>query len=100
LSVTTDLTTNGTAGSVTFMFTSDEISGTVSVTTLTPFETTPGRTFPHTGALQITGLGGSTIRLTVNGDETGASPQLTIQLDADGDGVFETTLGANWSDFG
>jgi len=100
LSVTTDLTTDGTTGSVTFMFTSDEISGTVAVTTLTPFETTPGRTFPHTGAIQIKGLAGSTIRLTVNGDETGASPQLTIQLDADGDGVFETTLGANWSDFG
>ena len=100
LSVTTDQTTTGTTGTVTFMFTSDAISGTVAVTTLTPFETTPGRTFPHAGAIEITGLAGSKIRFTVNGDETGPSPQVTIQLDANGDGVFETTIGANWSDFG
>ena len=82
------------------MFTSDGISGTVAVTTLTPFETTPGRTFPHTGAIQITGLAGSRIRFTVNGDETGPAPQVTIELDANGDGVFELTLDKNWSDFG
>ena len=98
-STTIDQTTNGTSSSTSFMFTSDGIGGTVAVTTLTPFETTPGMTFPHAGAIQITGVGGSTIRFTVNGDETGPSPQVTIQLDADGDGVFETTLDRNWSDF-
>ena len=98
-STTIDQTTSGTSNSVSFMFTSDEIGGTVSVTTLTPFETTPGRTFPHAGAIQITGVAGSTIRVTVNGDETGPTPQVTIQLDANGDGVFELTVDRNWSDF-
>jgi hypothetical protein len=91
--------TAGTTDSASFTFASTAIGGSVTVTTLTPFQTSPGREFPHTGAIQIVGMNGSTIRVTVNGDETGATPQLTIQLDADGDGIFETTLNKNWSDF-
>ena len=97
-STTIDISTSGTTDSVSFAFSSADIGGTVTVTTLTPFQTTPGRKFPHTGAIQITGVNGSTIRVTVNGDETGSNPQVTIQLDANGDGVFEVTLNKNWSD--
>jgi hypothetical protein len=97
-STTIDVSTSGTTDSVSFAYSSTEIGGTVVVTTLTPFQTTPGRLFPHTGAIQIVGVNGSTIRVTVNGDETGATPQVTIQLDANGDGVFELTLNKNWAD--
>ena len=54
--------------------------------------------FAHSGVLNITGTGGSKIQVTINGDETGASPQVTIGLDADGNGTFETSLAENWSD--
>jgi len=97
-STTIDISTSGAVDSVSFAFSSAGIGGTVLVTTLTPFETSPGKQFPHTGAIQIVGVNGSTIRVTVNGDETGPTPQVTIQVDADGNGVFETTLNKNWSD--
>jgi hypothetical protein len=97
-STTIDISTSGAVDSVSFAFSSAGIGGTVLVTTLTPFETSPGKQFPHTGAIQIVGVNGSTIRVTVNGDETGPTPQVTIQVDADGNGVFETTLNRNWSD--
>lgn len=98
LATTIDTSTSGTSESVSFMYSSSEIGGTVAVTTLTPFEITPGKTFPHAGALQITGVNGSAIRITVNGDESGPAPQVTIQLDANDDGLFELTLDKNWSD--
>jgi hypothetical protein len=48
--------------------------------------------------LSLAGAGGSKIQVTINGDETLATPQVKVDLDADGDGVFETTLGKNWAD--
>ena len=98
LSTTVDTSTSGTTESASFMFSSPEIGGTVAVTTLSPFQITPGRTFPHTGTLLITGINGSAIKITVNGDESAPAPQVTIQLDANGDGMFELTLNKNWSD--
>ena len=98
LTTTIDTTTSATSDTVTFTYASTEIGGSVTVTTLTPFQTSAGREFPHAGAIQIAGANGSKIKLTVNGDETGATPQVTIQLDADGDGVFEFILNKNWAD--
>lgn len=98
LTTTIDTSTSATTDTVTLTYASTEIGGSVSVATLTPFQTSSGRSFPHAGAIQIVGANGSTARVTVNGDESGAAPQLTIQLDADGDGVFESTLNKNWSD--
>jgi hypothetical protein len=96
-SFTVTTAVSGDSDTVTFTFSSDEIGGSVAVTTLTPFQTTPGRNFPHAGAIRIVGANGSKIVLTVNGDETGATPQVTIQLDADGNDVFETTLPVDWN---
>ncbi len=98
LTTTTDTSTLGTTDTLTFSYASTEIGGSVLVTTLTPFQTNPGSEFPHAGALQIVGANGSSIKVTINGDEFGATPQLTIQLDADGNGVFELTLNKNWAD--
>ena len=98
LSTTVDTSSSTTSVSVSFMYSSTEIGGTVAVTTLTPFQVAPGKTFPHTGALLITGVNRSAIKVTVNGDESAPAPQVTIQLDANGDGVFELTLNKNWAD--
>ena len=41
----------------------------------------------------------SKIQVTINGDETfTTSSQVTIGVDANGDGTFETTIGKNWAD--
>jgi len=84
--------------SVTLTYASTEIGGSVTITTTKPFETIDGRTFPHAGAILIVGASGGKIRVTVLGDETLPAPQVRIELDADGDDTFETTLDRNWSD--
>src|SRR6266513_601444 len=75
-------------------FASTAIDGSVRVTTPTEFQTTSGRTFPHAGVQRIDGAG-SAIRVTALGDETGATPQVHIEVDSDGDGTFESTQTTN-----
>jgi len=82
---------------VTFNYASTRIGGSVNVSTVTPCVTDATRNFPNTGALSFAGAGGSRIQVTINGDETLATPQLKIELDADGDGAFETSLDRNWA---
>jgi hypothetical protein len=94
----TDLNTSVTTDTVTLSYASTEIGGSVTITTITPFQTIDGRAFPHAGVIQIVGASGGKIRVTVLGDETGPVPQVRIELDAAGDGTFETTLDKNWSD--
>lgn len=83
---------------VTLTFASTKIGGSVMITTTTPFQTSAGRNFPHTGVIEIVGASGSRIRVTVLGDETLLTTQVRIQIDANGNGNFETTLNKNWSD--
>jgi len=98
LTTTIDTSTSGTTDTLTFSYSSTEIGGTVLVRTLTPFQIDPGSEKPHAGVLQIIGVNGSSIKVTVNGDELDPSPQVKIQLDADGDGVFELTLDKSWAE--
>jgi len=83
---------------VTFNFASTKIGGSVNVSTGTPCVTDATRNFPSTGVLSFAGTGGSKVRVTINGDETLATPQLKIELDADGDGNFESSSDRNWAD--
>ena len=83
---------------VTFSYASTKIGGSVNVSTVTPCVTDSAKNFPSSGVLSLTGAGGSKLRVTINGDETLATPQLTIDLDANGDGAVDTTLNKNWSD--
>jgi len=83
---------------VAFNYSSSKIGGSIDVSTVTPCVTDSARNFPSTGGLSLTGSGGSKVQVTINGDETLATPQLKIELDADGDGTFETTLDRNWAD--
>jgi len=84
---------------ITLDYASTKIGGQVHVDTDTSPVTNSASDFPRSGALLITGTGGSSARLTANGDESLLdSPQVTIQVDVDGDGNFESTLNQNWSD--
>jgi len=83
---------------VAFEYASTKIGGSVNVSSVTPCVTDSAKNFPKSGVLSVTGAGGSKLRVTINGDETLATPQLKIDLDANGDGTFETTLNKNWSD--
>jgi hypothetical protein len=83
---------------ITFNYASTKIGGSVNVSTVTPCVTDSARQFPNTGVLSLSGNAGSRIQVTINGDETLATPQVMIDLDADGNGAFETTLEKNWTD--
>jgi len=92
------LDASGETDDVTFNYASTKIGGSVNVSTITPCVTDSARQFPGSGMLSLAGAGGSKIQVTINGDETLATPQVKIDLDADGDGTFETTLQKNWAD--
>jgi hypothetical protein len=86
---------------ITFKYASTKIGGSVDVSTVTPCvtDTADNRGFPKSGVLSLAGAGGSMIQVTVNGDESfTTSSEVTIAVDADGNGTFETTIGKNWAD--
>jgi len=82
---------------ISFTYASTEIGGSVTVTTPTPFQTNLANTRPHTGVMLIVGASGGRIRITVLGNETAVAPQVRIELDADNNGAFETTLDRTWA---
>ena len=86
---------------VTFNYASTALGGSVDVSTTTPCvtDTADNRQFPNSGVLSLSGAAGSKIQVTMNGDETlTTSSQVTIGVDTNGDGTFETTIDKNWSD--
>jgi hypothetical protein len=74
------------------------INGVVTVKTLTTFTYTG--TYPYVGKMEITGANNSRILVTVLGDETAVGDQVQIDVDANGDGVFETTILTTWAALG
>lgn len=84
-----------------FTLASTELGGAVTVDTQTPFETEMYSSYrPYTGVVVVTGAGGTKVKVTVHGNEYDPSPQLTIQVDADGNGTYETTTDLDWADLG
>jgi hypothetical protein len=83
---------------ITLDYASTKIGGQVHVTTNNPPITNFANDFPHSGQLGISGSQGTAIHVNFNGDESGAPPQVTIQLDADGNGTIDATLNKNWAD--
>lgn len=81
---------------------SARISGTVASTTLdsksvtlatvNPLVTQSGATYPSSGQVTATGATGSRIRLTAQSASTAL-----IELDADGDGIYEKSVTKPWS---
>src|SRR4029077_3721811 len=73
------------------------IGGAVTVATPTVFQTAPTAQFPNTGQLLITGAGNSAVRFTVLGDETLVDNQVRIEVDGNGDGIFDAPVEMTWA---
>jgi hypothetical protein len=73
---------------------SSGFSGTrsVSFTTPTTFQRRGGATYPYTGVMLITGASNSALKMT-----TVSNTQVTIELDANGDSIFESNSTVNWN---
>jgi hypothetical protein len=100
ISETTDWVGSVVTSSADFTLASTDLGGAVTVKTLEPFEAYLDRFHPYTGTLLLTGAGGSNALVTVHGDENGAYPQLTIDVDANGDGSSEFIWHLDWLDLG
>jgi hypothetical protein len=72
--------------------------GTITVATTTPLQIdmSSGAQFPDTGQILVSG-NNSKLRITINGDESSASPQITVDIDADNNDVYEAQLTLDWS---
>ena len=64
----------------------------IQITTLSPLTTVAGQSYPSSGQMLVKGGKGSQVMVTV---QSGGMVQ--IQLDADGDGSFETSTTQSWS---
>lgn len=82
-----------------YTLSSSRINGVVTIKTLVPFTYNAG-VYPNAGQMQITGVNNSRILVTVLGDETLVGNQVQIEVDADGDSVFETTIMTTWAALG
>jgi hypothetical protein len=95
ISESVDETTGLVTASSNFTLASTAIDGVVTVATPTAFKTYPFYS-PYEGVLLVTGGGGGQVRLTVLGDDAAVSPQVQIEIDADGNGLFEMVLYRDW----
>lgn len=92
---TVDETTGLATSSSSFTLASSALDGVVTVSTPTPFQAYPFYA-PHQGVLVVTGAGGGKVRLTVLGNDAAPSPQVLVEIDANGDGSYEPPLGLDW----
>lgn len=82
----TSITTSGTVGSTTLA------GGTVTLATVQPlvqFDTDP---YPSSGQVTATGAAGSQMRLTVQ-----STTNVLLELDANGDGTYESNVVKTWA---
>jgi len=94
LTVTSALADDGSFGSVSVAgtVTSSLLGGPVTIATPVALSGPGADAYPSTGQMLITGASGSKVRLTVL-DNT----QVKLELDADGDGTFESSSTVAWS---
>lgn len=73
---------------------SSGFSGTrsVSFTTPTTFQRLGGATYPYTGVMLIKGASNSALKMT-----TVSNTQVKLELDANGDSIFESNSTVNWN---
>ena len=84
---------------VTFNYTvsSTALNGSVAVTTSTPVQMQTSARDPYAGVVVATGTNSSKARLTVIGSDPTAPGQVQIEVDADGNGVYESSTLYSWS---
>jgi len=84
---------------VTFNYTvsSTALNGSVTVITSTPFQGLASARHPSTGVAVATGKNNSKVRVTVLGNDPTAPDQVKIEVDADGDGAYESSTLYPWS---
>lgn len=73
-------------------FTASSLGGRVTIATPVPLIQGPADVYPNTGQVRITGAAGSALLATVL-----SATQVQLQLDANGDGTYESTTSVAWS---
>jgi hypothetical protein len=84
--------------SVSFTVSSTVLNGAVNVSTQTPLKIVGGGLYPSSGVLLITGAANSKVRVTVLGANPTSANQIQIELDENGDNIYEATTPHSWSD--
>jgi len=84
---------------VNYTVSSTELNGAVTVLTSpsAPLKMAHTALHPHTGTVIITGAANSKIRVTVHGSDAIAANQVQIEVDADGDGSYESSTFYSWT---
>lgn len=73
--------------------TSTRLNGTLSIATVTPVQTWDANLYPHAGQVIVTGANGSRLRITAID-----AVNVRLELDANGDGTYETVTVRRWSE--
>lgn len=82
-----------------YTFDSSLINGAVKVSTETPIQGNDNNLYPYTGSLVVTGANNSHVRVSTN-NSTGLPTDLVmIEVDADGDGIYESSKSVEWQNF-
>jgi hypothetical protein len=80
-----------------FTVSSTVLNGAVGVVSTTPLTILAGEFYPSSGVLTITGSANSKARVTILGSNPTIANQVQIEVDADGNGTYETTNNYSWS---
>jgi len=76
---------------------STALNGSVTVITSTPLKILASARHPYTGVVVATGSNNSKARVTVLGSDPTAPDQVKIEVDANGDDIYESTTFYSWS---
>jgi hypothetical protein len=76
---------------------SNQLNGSVQVITNGPIRFAPGAEYPQSGIIEITGAANSKALITITSSDPTVANAVQVQLDANGDTVFETTNDYSWT---